>query len=79
MVLVLPLWGACFSWLQARRRFCAAFAMARIANFGDDEASRRAVVDVEAHRADVAATLRMARDSFLLALVPTAIGVLLPG
>jgi hypothetical protein len=78
VILVLPLWGGCFSWLQARRRFCVAFAMGGIANFGDGEATRRAVVDAEAHRADLVATLRMTRDSFLLALAPTAIAVLLP-
>lgn len=78
LVLILPLWGGMFSWLQARRRFCAGFAMAGISNFGDGGGSRRAVVDPAARRADVAATLRLTRDSFLLAIVPTAVALLLP-
>ena len=27
LVLLLPLWGGTFSWLQARRRFCGGFAV----------------------------------------------------
>ncbi len=41
LVLVLPLWGGVFSWLQARRRFCGAFALGGIANFGEGTGSRR--------------------------------------
>ena len=78
VVVLLPLWGGMFSWLQARRRFCAGFAMAGIANFGDGDAMRRSVVDEAAHRTDVAAVLRMTRDSFLLALPLTLVAVLLP-
>ncbi|MCJ7709818.1 MAG: hypothetical protein MUQ32_03210, partial [Chloroflexi bacterium] len=48
LVLILPLWGGAFSWLQARRRFCAAFAMAGIANFGDGDGTRRSVRDTDA-------------------------------
>jgi hypothetical protein len=76
LVLILPLWGGAFSWLQARRRFCAAFAIAGVANFGDGDGARRSVADEAAHRADMLATLRMTRDSFLLAL-PVAIGAAL--
>ncbi len=78
LILILPLWGGMFSWLQARRRFCAAFAMAGISNFGEGDGTRRAVVDPAAHHADMMATLRMTRDSFLLAVVPTIIVALLP-
>ncbi len=78
LILILPLWGGAFSWLQARRRFCGAFAIAGISNFGDGTGSRRTVDDPTAHRADVLATWRMTRDSFLLALVITVIAALLP-
>jgi hypothetical protein len=78
LLVLLPLWGGTLSWLQARRRFCAGFAMAGISNFADGEAGRQAVQDPAAHRADVQATLRMTRDSFLISLPVTIVAVLLP-
>ncbi len=78
LLLLLPLWGGAFSWLQARRRFCAAFAMAGIANFGEGEGTRRPVQDPGAHRLDMLAVRRMLRDSFLIAIGPTLVAVLLP-
>lgn len=78
LVVLLPLWGGLFSWLQARRRFCAAFAMAGLSNFGPGDGTRRTVVDPADRRADMLAALRLARDSFLLALLSTIIAVLLP-
>lgn len=78
LLLVLPFWGGVFSLLQARRRFCAGFAMAGIANFSDTDAGRRSVADEAAHKADMMAVLRMTRDSFLVAAVITAVLVLLP-
>ena len=77
VTLLLPVWGGMFSWLQARRRFCAAFAMGGIVNFGDGTAERRAVEDPAAHREDLLAILRMTRDSFLLAVPVTAPALLL--
>jgi hypothetical protein len=73
LLVLFPLWGAVFSWLQARRRFCAGFAVARISNFADGEAGRRSVTDDAAHRADLAAVRRMTRDSFLVALAITLV------
>jgi hypothetical protein len=78
VVLLLPLWGGMFSWLQARRRFCAGFAVAGIANFGDGETTRRSIADEAARRADLRAVARMTRDSFLLALPLTLVAILLP-
>jgi hypothetical protein len=78
VLVLLPAWGGAFSWLQARRRFCAGFAMAGISNFADGDTGRRAVDDPAAHRADIATTLRMTRDSFLIALPVTIVAVLLP-
>jgi hypothetical protein len=78
LVLLLPLWGGCFSWLQARRRFCAAYAIGGISNFGGDHSTRAAVKDGVAHREDLRAVMRMTRDSGVIALVLTFIAVLLP-
>ena len=77
-VVLLPLWGGMFSWLQARRRFCAGFAFAGVANFGAGDATRRSVTDEAARRADMVAVARMTRDSFLLALPITIVAILLP-
>lgn len=78
LFLLLPLMGGTFSWLQARRRFCAGFAMAGIANFGGAEDLQKGVQDAEARRADIAGVRRMTRDAFLIALPITLLAVLLP-
>ncbi len=76
LVLLLPFWGGAFSWLQARRRFCAAFAMANLSNFGDGEASRKQLTDAGAHHQDMLAVMRMTRDSFVIGLAITILAVL---
>lgn len=78
LVLILPLWGAGVAWLQARRRFCVAFAMAGVSNFGEGEATRQSVVDPAQRELDRRTTAALVRDAFLLAVVPTVIAVLLP-
>ena len=78
LLVLLPAWGGAFSWLQARRRFCAAFAMAGISNFADGEIGRQAVADAAARRADLQATVRLTRDSFALAAVVAISAALLP-
>ena len=78
LVLLVPLMGGIFSWLQARRRFCAAFAMQGVANFGKAADLQKGVQDGDARRADMAAVRRMTRDAFLLALPITLFAVLLP-
>ena len=78
LFLLLPLMGGAFSWLQARRRFCAAYAMAGIANFGGSSDILEGVQDAEARKADIAAVRRMTRDAFLIALPVTIVAVLLP-
>jgi hypothetical protein len=75
---LLPLWGGFFSWLQARRRFCAAYALQGTSNFGEGQSTMQAVSDAAARKADLAAVRRMTRDSLLLALPVTALLVLLP-
>jgi len=77
-LVLLPAWGGTFSWLQARRRFCGAYAMRGISNFGTTHGTISAVADDAAHRADINALMRMTRDSFAVGLVITVVAVLLP-
>jgi hypothetical protein len=78
LVLILPITGGMVSWLQARRRFCVAFAIAGVSNFGDGDASRRTVVDPVQRDLDRRTTLILVRDAFLVAIVPTLLAVILP-
>ena len=78
LLVFVPLAGGIFSWLQARRRFCAAFAMQGVANFTDADEGRHAVQDEEARRADLAAVRRMTRDAVLIALPIALVAALLP-
>lgn len=78
LLLFVPLAGGMVSWLQARRRFCAGFAVARIANFTDGDGGRESIEDDEAHRADIAAVRRMVRDAVLVALPIAIVAALLP-
>ena len=78
LLVFLPLAGGVFSWLQARRRFCAAFAMAGVANFSDADDGRHAVQDSAARRADIAAVRRMTRDAVLIAAPIAIVAALLP-
>ena len=55
LLVLFPLWGSArSSWLQARRRFCVGFAVARVSNFADADDGRARVEDEAAHRADIA-------------------------
>ncbi|HEX5825905.1 MAG TPA: hypothetical protein VFY23_00165 [Candidatus Limnocylindrales bacterium] len=74
----LPLMGGAFSYLQARRRFCAAYAFQGIANFADALDGVRRVQDDAARRADLAAVARMTRDAALIALPIAIVAVILP-
>jgi hypothetical protein len=78
ILVLLPAWGGAFSVLQARRRFCGAYAMRRISNFGTTYDTIAQVDSEAAHRADMQKLARMIRDSFVIALVLTVIAVLLP-
>lgn len=78
LIVFFPLMGGAFSWLQARRHFCAAYAWRGIANFTDDLTGARSVQDAEARRLDMAAVARMGRDSALIAAPITLLLALLP-
>jgi hypothetical protein len=77
-LVLLPAWGGMFSVLQARRRFCGAYAMRRISNFGTTYGTIQQVDSEAAHRADMAKLARMLRDSFAIALVLAVIAMALP-
>lgn len=78
LIVLLPAWGGVFSVLQARRHFCGAYALRRVSNFGNTYDTVRDVTDEAAHRADMAALLRLTRDSFIVGLVLAIAGTLLP-
>lgn len=78
LIVLFPTWGGMLSWLQARRRFCAAFALAGVSNFAAGAAGRQVVADPAARRADVQAMVRLVRDSFALAVVVALVAALLP-
>lgn len=71
LAVVFPLWGGAIGLLQAQRRFCVAFAMTGVANFGQLGARPVAVGDDAARRSDRAATVRLLLDAFLIAAVGT--------
>ena len=75
LLVLFPLWGSIVTWLQARRRFCVGFAVARITNFADEDSGRRRVEDEAAHRADMRMVRRMVLDGFLIALPITLVVV----
>jgi len=76
-VVVVPLAGAFVGFLQARRRFCAAYGFLGLRNFGPLGAADR-VVDEEARRRDRIAALRLVGEAVLLALPPSLVLALLP-
>jgi hypothetical protein len=77
-IVVFPvLAGAIVSLEQARRHFCAGFAMAGIRNFGGRD-EREAVTDPAAHAADRRAALILFGYASAIAAVITLAFVLLP-
>ena len=77
-ILVFPvLAGAIVSLEQARRHFCAGFAMAGIRNFGGRD-ERETVIDPVAHAADRRAALILFGYASAIAAVITLAFVLLP-
>lgn len=78
LIVLFPTWGGMLSWLQARRRFCAAFALAGVGNFAAGPAGRQVVADAAARRADMRTTVRLVRDSFALSVVVALVAALLP-
>ena len=77
-LVLLPAWGGAFSVLQARRRFCGAYAIGRRSNFGSTYGTVRRVEDEAAHAVDMAALRRMLRDSFVVALALTVLAAAVP-
>lgn len=73
-----PLAGGVIGFLQARRRFCVAYAQAGIANLGPDDSTRGSVAGEEARRADLAASRRLLRDAVIISAPIAAVFALLP-
>lgn len=74
---VLPLSGAFLGFLQARRRFCAAYGFRGLRNFGP-LGHTEAVEDPAARRRDRMAALRLVGEAFLLAVLPSLLFALAP-
>ncbi|HWP63579.1 MAG TPA: hypothetical protein VNO86_08925 [Candidatus Binatia bacterium] len=75
--IVLPLGGAMVGFLQARRRFCAAYGLLGLRNFGS-LGEAEAVADPEARRRDRVAALRLVSEAMLIALPPSLLFALVP-
>lgn len=76
-IVLFPVWGAFIGLEQARRRFCAGFAYAGIRSVTGSDITER-VEDLADVAADRAAARLLVVYCGALALVPTAIFVLLP-
>jgi hypothetical protein len=76
-VVILPLWGALISLEQARRKFCAGFAMAGIRSVAGSDATE-SVVEPADLATDRAAARTMVAYCGAIALAITAVFVLLP-
>jgi hypothetical protein len=78
-IAVWPPLAAAFTTLeQVRRRFCVAFGMAGVRNFGPDVGRAQRVEDDEARATDHRTALFMATYCSLAAAVITALFVVLP-
>lgn len=69
--------AAAVTWLQVIRRFCVAFGVAGIRNFGA-LGSADIVLDRSARAADRGTALRMIAEGSLYGLIVTALVLLLP-
>jgi hypothetical protein len=76
-IVILPLWGAIISLEQARRKFCAGFALAGIRSVAGSDATE-AVGDPADLAADRTAARMMVAYCGTIALACTAIFVALP-
>ncbi|MEI8334220.1 MAG: hypothetical protein WCH74_10265 [Chloroflexota bacterium] len=75
LLVFFPAAGAAIGLLQARFRFCVAFALAGVRNFGALGAEAK-VADAAAHRADLAAAARLIGISAMVGAV-VAVGLAL--
>jgi hypothetical protein len=76
-LVIFPLWGGIVSLEQARRRFCAGFALAGIRSVAGSDATE-SVADPADRSADRATARAMIAYSGAIALALTAVFVLLP-
>ena len=76
-IVIFPLWGAIISLEQARRKFCAGFALAGIRSVAGSDATELVVAAADV-AADRAAARTMVAYCGAIALVCTAIFVAVP-
>lgn len=77
LLVALPATGAAFGFLQARARFCVAFAIAGLRNFGPLGSASR-VDDPTAHRADLVAAARLVAAAMAIGLAVGVVFTFLP-
>jgi len=77
LLVFFPAVGAAIGLLQARFRFCVAFALAGVRNFGPLGVPEK-VADADAHRADLIAAARLIGLSVAVAVVLAVVFALLP-
>jgi hypothetical protein len=77
LLVFFPAAGSAVGFLQARSRFCVAFAMQGIRNFGP-LGSEEKVADAEAHRADLVAAAKLVVGSVAVGAVVAVAFALLP-
>ncbi len=77
LLVVLPAAVGAVGYLQARRRFCAGFAMQGVFNLGE-LGSQTSVADPDATSRDRAAALRFFAEAAIIGLMVGVIAVVLP-
>lgn len=73
----LPAWGTAVAYLQARRRFCVAFAVRGVFNFGGVGTTQR-VADPESRARDRRRALETVVHGLIVGVAAGAVAVLLP-
>jgi hypothetical protein len=77
LLVALPAAGSAVGFLQARSRFCLAFAIAGVRNFGPVGSVAR-VADRDAHRADLIAATKMVVEAIAIGAVVGVAFALIP-
>ncbi|MCY7417475.1 MAG: hypothetical protein LH650_03090 [Chloroflexi bacterium] len=77
LLVALPAAIGAVGYVQARRRFCAGFAMQGVFNLGE-LGSQTSVADPDAARRDRAAALRLFAEAAIIGLLVGVIAVVLP-
>jgi hypothetical protein len=68
LLIAIPATGAAIGYLQAQLRFCVAFGMRGVFNFGRERRDLRTVTDVHARRRDRARALQILGASIVIGI-----------